>query len=38
MDANANESVYIVVKFPDLLKTDIVTYQYWFTATYKYDY
>lgn len=38
MDANAKESVYIVVKFPDLLKTDIVTYQYKFGAMDKNDY
>ncbi|CAD8103884.1 unnamed protein product [Paramecium sonneborni] len=32
MEKNINEKVYIVVKFPEMKKTEKVNYQYWFSA------
>ncbi|CAD8120704.1 unnamed protein product [Paramecium sonneborni] len=32
MDRNINERVYIVVKFPEMMKSEKVSYQYWFSA------
>ncbi|CAK65401.1 unnamed protein product (macronuclear) [Paramecium tetraurelia] len=38
MDAITSDRVYIVVKFPEMIKTDKVNYHYWFSAMDKSSY
>ncbi|CAD8079661.1 unnamed protein product [Paramecium primaurelia] len=38
MDANQNDKVYLVIKFPEMMKTEKVKYHYWFSAMDKQSY